>query len=312
MGTNPWSDDAYRNLRTSYTGKSTDDVFTQNKTRTVLSDMSPVGLGIRESRDSMVHPTSIAIAVFLDVTGSMGYIPEKLVREDLGTLMNILIEHGVGDAHVLFGGIGDTRSDRCPLQVGQFEAGADELAKWLTGLYLEGNGGGQNRESYLLAWLVAGRHTSIDCFEKRGKKGFLFTIGDEANWDHVSADHLKKFLGYTGTEGVTDEQLLIEAQRMYNVFHIHIQEGAYRDSKEVIGYWRDKLKERLIIVEDYTTVPEVIASTVAVMSGADLDTVINSLSNSKALAVRAAVSGAIVENGNTGISQANPGIINLC
>lgn len=269
MGYTSWSSDAYSHLKTSYSGKSADEIFSSGMNPV----MDPKGLVFRESRDSDAHPNSLAIAVFLDVTGSMGQIPEMLIRHKLGSLMDTLLAHGVEDPQVMFSAIGDHHTDRAPLQIGQFEAGTDELNDCLSKVYIEGGGGGQNMESYLLAWLVGGRHTSIDCFEKRGRKGFLFTIGDEKNWDSVAADRLKDLMGYAQTDPITDEQVLAQAQRMYHVFHIHINETGYKDNPDVIGYWKKLLGERALILDNHMAVAELIASTVAVINGANLDKV---------------------------------------
>lgn len=270
MGGTNYSDVAYRNLSSSFKGKSDDEVFKNNVTKSISPDMDPKGIKIRESRDSEVHPESLAIAVFMDETGSMGQIPSMMVREDLHKVMQTLIDHDIKDAHVLFGGIGDHLADRHPLQVGQFEAGADELVKWLTELYLEGNGGGQNKESYLLAWLFAARHTSIDCFEKRKQKGILFTIGDEKSWDTVDGDYLKKLMGYAECSDITDVEILEEVKKMYHVFHIHCNETSYKDDPDVLDYWNKMLPERVIKLEDHRNVAEVIAATVAMIHGVDL------------------------------------------
>lgn len=267
MGYTKWSSTAYTHLKSSYATKSRGAIF---KSTTIAPEMNPHGLIFRESRDSDAHPNSLAIGVFLDVTGSMGRIPEQLIRHKLGSLMDTLLDHNIEDPQVMFSAIGDHISDRAPLQVGQFESGTDELSECLTRIYLEGGGGGQNMESYLLAWLIAGQHTSIDCFEKREKKGFLFTIGDEKSWDNVDAARLKSIMGYAQSDTVKAEELLAQAQRMYHVFHIHINETGYRDNPDVLGYWRDLLGERLLILDDHTTLAELIASTVAVMSGVNL------------------------------------------
>jgi len=289
MGNSTWSNDAYQNLSASYKTKSTDQIFKNNTSKQAQSDMLPSGVKFRESRDSDAHPNTIAVEVFLDVTGSMGRIPEVMVREKLGKLMETLISHDVKDAQVLFGAIGDHVTDSFPLQISQFESGTDELNKWLTSVYLEGAGGGQARESYLLAWLFAARHTSIDCFEKRGQKGILFTIGDEASWDNVTGQRLKDLMGYSASEGINDKDILSEVQRTHHVFHIHVNEGNYKDSPSILSYWKDLVGERLIVLEDHTTIAEVIASTVAVIHGLDLDTVLKSFDASTASTVRNAL-----------------------
>ena len=273
MGYSTWSSDAFDHLKDSKKGKSRRAIFSNTF---IHASMDPNGLTVRESRDSDAHPESIPVAVFLDVTGSMGRIPEIMVREKLGALMDTLLAHDVEHPQVLFGAIGDHLSDRCPLQVGQFESGTDELDMWLTRMYLEGGGGGQNKESYLLAWLFAARHTSLDSFEKRGQKGFLFTIGDEWCWESISEDRLKALMGYKQSDKVLASDLLEEAQRMYEVFHIHVNQGSYRDAPGVLNPWRDLLGERLIVLDDYNVVAETIAATVAVLQGAHLSSVLSS------------------------------------
>lgn len=289
MGYTHWSDDAYKHLAGSRAHKSVNDIFTNNKLGKASDAMLPKGVKFRESRDSDTHPESVAIAVYLDVTGSMGRIPEILVREKLGSLMNTLIEHGVAHPQILFGAIGDHISDRFPLQVGQFESGTDELDNWLTQVYIEGGGGGQCMESYLLAWLFCARHTSCDCFEKRGQKGFLFTIGDEMSWDKLTAAQLKDLMGYAQSDDVTDKQLLEEVHRSYHVFHIHINEASYRNDPSVLGYWKRILGERLVILEDYNAIAETIASTVAVIHGIDLTRILDSFDDKTAKTVKNAL-----------------------
>jgi len=293
MGSSSYSHDAYSYFSSSAKTKSVDDVFTQNKTKTIASTMDPKGITFREARDSSVHPESLAIMIWLDVTGSMGKIPEIIVKEKLDKIMSTLINHGVNDAAVFFGAIGDHNtgyySDKYPLQVGQFESGTDELVKCLSSVYIEGGGGGNSCESYCLAHYFAGKHTSIDCYEKRGKKGFLFTIGDEMNHKLFTAEEQIKIFGYEAGQSMTDKEMLEMAQRMYHVFHIHCNETSYRDSPAVLNYWKDLLGERLIIMDDYNTVAEIIASTIAVMNGVSIDTVTSSFDSSVATSVKTAL-----------------------
>ncbi len=277
MGNSSWSNDSYTSLRSSYSTKSVDQIFTQNVTQTIAKTMDPKGLTVRESRDSVEHPHSEAVSIYLDVTGSMGQIPEYLIKNKLGTVMETLINHGMPDAHVLFGGIGDHFSDTAPLQVGQYEAGTKELDEWLTSIYLEGNGGGQRMESYSLAWLIAARHTSLDCFEKRGEKGFIFTIGDE--WVHpvISGSDLKRIMGYPEAEDLKYEDILKEAQRTHHVFHLYLETGY-----QLLDKWRALMGENVIKVDDKDTIAEIIATTVSVVNGADINQVLKDFDSATA------------------------------
>lgn len=307
MGGSSWSDDAYKHISKSYSTKSADDIFVNNKAGKAGSDMLPHGVKFRECRDSDAHPMAFGVCLFLDATGSMHNIPEELVRHKLGTLMQTLIKHGINDAQVLFGAITDLYANRTPLQVGQFESGTEELNKWLSSVYLEGGGGGDEHESYSLAWLFAARHTSMDCFEKRGQKSLLFTIGDESNHKILRADKLKDLMGYAQAEDISDEAILAEAQRMYHVFHIHVNEGSYRDNPTVLGYWKKMLNERLIICNDYTQIAELVASTVALIHGIDLDTFTSSFDPKTALDVK----NALVKVNTSAVAKTEGGVINL-
>jgi len=155
--------------------KSTAQIFTSYD---LHEDLDPKGTN-RESRDSDENPESTAIIIGCDVTGSMGFIAENLIREGLGVLFEEIYDRKpVSDPHIMVSAIGDVDSDRVPLQVGQFEADL-KITEDLEKVYVEGNGGGNNKESYDLPYYYAAYHTSIDCFEKRNKKGYIFTIGDE-------------------------------------------------------------------------------------------------------------------------------------
>lgn len=264
MGSGDWSKAAYRVSSATYATKDRDTIFTTKTASAVDDSMLPAGVTIRESRDSDAHPTSLALMICLDVTGSMGTIPEQLVKGKLGEVMNTLIDHGIKDPQIMFCGVGDHECDKVPLQISQFESADVEIQNWLTKIFLEGGGGGNAGESYILPWYFASRSTSIDCFEKRGEKGFIFTIGDEPYLTSVSADAVTKIFG-SGQGSFTAEQLLAEAQRTYHVFHIHINHGGAKS-----GNWRELLGQNLITIEDHNIVAEVIASTVAYMHGIDV------------------------------------------
>lgn len=303
MGGGNWSNDAYQNLSTNYKTKSQKQVFTNT---TLSKDMSPHGIKFRESRDSVEHPESLAIAVFTDVTGSMGDIPEFLIKNKLGTLMDTIISNGVKDPQLFFGAVGDHYSDKYPLQIGQFESSTELIDKWLTSIVLEGNGGGQGRESYLLTWLWCARHTSIDCFEKRGQKGFLFTIGDEMCWEKIEAQAIKDILGYGEAQDVFAKQLFDEVRATYHTYHVHVAHGYRGADSDTVKDWRGLIAENLLVVDDQENVGEVIASTVAVMHGADLADVVKHFSKGAANSVTNALATI-----SKSVTKAEKGVVKL-
>lgn len=224
-----------RSMAMGYTTKAASELFTE---RSLNNAMDPHGITFRESRDSAEHPNSVAIIVALDETGSMGSIPHFLLKEGLDDLVQGAIDAGIADPQLLFLGIGDHTCDRAPLQVGQFESSDELLDHWLKTVYLEGSGGGNDGESYLLAWYFAAFHTSIDCFEKRGRKGLLFTIGDEPCLDQVDGASLKKLMGPGQYLTMTAKQLLEAARQKYEVYHLNMKQTRSGSRDHVAASWK--------------------------------------------------------------------------
>jgi hypothetical protein len=249
-----------RAVKAGYGTKSTHEVFTQ---KTINSSMNPFGVKVRESRDSEEHPNSLAIILALDVTGSMGSIPHNLIANGLPTIMDgIIKDGGIKDPQVLFLGIGDHECDTFPLQTGQFESSDKLLEKWLKDLYLEGGGGGNGGESYLLAWYFASKHTSIDCFEKRSQKGFLFTIGDEPVLKSIPKETIKGIMGGQEYSKLSANELLEEARKTYNVYHIHVKSTASGSREYVAQGWKELMGDYLLTVDRHEEISSLIANTV--------------------------------------------------
>ncbi|CAK8717439.1 MAG: hypothetical protein CDV28_10172 [Candidatus Electronema aureum] len=253
-------DRATRAASLSYGTKSAREIFTQ---RSINNAMNPHGIRVREARDSAEHPNSVAIILALDVTGSMGSIPHHLVKEGLPKIMGRIIQSGTPDPQLLFLAVGDHECDNSPLQVGQFESNDELLDKWLTDVYLEGGGGGNAGESYLLAWYFAGFHTSIDCFEKRQQKGFLFTIGDEPTLLDVPAQAVKHIMGDGQYENYSASVLLDRARELYHVFHLHIRQTSAGSNQQTMDGWKQLMGNQLIILDRHEDVSKVIPELIA-------------------------------------------------
>ena len=231
--------------------------------RSINNAMNPCGVQIRESRDSSEHPESLAIIIALDVTGSMGSVPLYLVKEGLPAIMDAIINSGIKDPQVLFLGIGDHECDHAPLQVGQFESSDELLDKWLTTIFLEGGGGSNYGESYMLAWYFAAYHTDIDCLNKRGQKGFLFTIGDEPVLKSIPKVAIKSIMGDGQYEDFDSSKLLEKAMEKYNCFHIHIRETGSGSRQSVMDHWKQIIQDNLIIANRRQDVASIISEVVS-------------------------------------------------
>jgi len=250
---------ATRSLTKGYATKSTREIFSE---RSINNAMDPNGVGIRESRDSEEHPNSVPIVLALDVTGSMHHIPHQLVKDGLPAVMDAIISGGIPDPQVLFLGIGDHECDRAPLQVGQFESSDELLDHWLTTIFLEGGGGGNRGESYMLAWHFAANNTALDSLEKRNQKGFLFTIGDEPVLPELPKHAVAKIMGPGQHETLSSMELFSKASEKYNVYHLHMKQGSNGQNQDVMDGWKQMLGDKLILVDDAKAVPQIIADIV--------------------------------------------------
>ena len=272
MGSGIWSTNVY-DAAARYraaTGASA-FAYSDGGATSTHDDLNPFGVTVRESRDSDEHPQSLALAVLFDVTGSMGNVPRTL-QAKLPGLLGLLMRKGyVEHPQILFGAVGDATCDRAPLQIGQFESDNrmdDDLGKIL----LEGGGGGQMRESYELAMYFMARHTAMDCLEKRGRRGYLFMIGDELAYPQVKKREIAKVIGGEPDEDITLEAIVAELKRKFEVYFI-IPEGAYHSTDDrLTDFWRTHLGQNVIRLDDLDAVCETIALTVGLAEDAvDLD-----------------------------------------
>lgn len=125
-----------------------------------------------------------------------------------------------------------------PLQVTQFEADiriVEQLLDMCVGFE-------ENRYSYdSPVWYFAARHTKIDCYEKRGKKGFLFFIGDEecgGEKNILYRNEIKKIFG----DNISSDLSLNEARKPVSKKEVIIsimQLVNGMDKSTVINHWEE-------------------------------------------------------------------------
>jgi len=255
MGAGYYSYDTARMRTTKYAAVSREEIFSN---RTMDSKMNPKGV-TRECCENAEHPDTLPIIIGLDVTGSMGHVPESLIKNDFPEVMKKLLAEGVPCPQMCFTAYGDHECDSYPFQAGQFEASDDLMEKWLTSTYLEGGGGGNGGESTSLVYYFAARHTSCDAINKRGKKGLVITIGDEPDLCNYPKSALNSVFG--GAEkDLTSEQIIKEAQKDWEIFHINILDWSGK-RHEVSNCWKKLLGDHYIEVEanDDSNISDMIA-----------------------------------------------------
>jgi hypothetical protein len=269
MGSGSFDARAYRSYSKSVASKPIEEVFTS---RGLDPALDPRGVTLRESRDSEDNPEAFPIIAALDVSGSMGIIAEYFAKEGLGALFQgILDKKPVKYPHLMFMAYDDLNvGNPVPLQVSQFEAD-NRIVEQLTKIYVEGGGGGNNSESDDLAWYFAGRYTEHDNMVKRGRRGLLYTIGDEEAPTHLNKERLKERLGYNVEADIPASLSLEEARRKYDVYHVVIEQGDYARSRpnNVKASWRKALGQHVIHLSDYKLLAETIVASIQVAAGED-------------------------------------------
>ena len=266
-----------RALRAETEGYSQKSLAENFRQRSMHQDMDPRNVKFRECRDSENHPFSLPVQIYLDVTGSMGAVPQQLITEGLPKMISNLLNKGIKSPAIMFGAVGDHECDKAPLQVSQFESGDEELDGWLSKTWIEGGGGGNSGESYGLAWYFAGHHVVSDAWEKRNQKGYVFTIGDEPNlqqypgvWERTDRG-LRKIMGSAyegGKAGYSASTLLAKAKERNHVYHIFISHG-YSGMSEWIDEWKRKMgPENVLVVDSHIEIPDLIFRTILSNEGA--------------------------------------------
>lgn len=252
-----------RSISRSYHSVTADTIlnFGQTALKKAHAEMLPINAkGKREARDSENHPNTVPVQIYLDVTGSMREIPAMFIRDGLPKLVSGLIESGVKDVAVMIACIGDHECDDYPLQIGQFESGDKELDMWLERMYVEGGGGGNDGESYLLAWYNAASFVTTDAWEKRQQKGFIFTIGDEPTLLNIPGRAVQELYGKNAEQVkplYLAKELHEEASKYNHIFHIHVQHCDNRRTN-----MKDFVEQRLITVSSHTEIPDIICKAI--------------------------------------------------
>jgi len=288
MGRGSWTSDNWKSFSSArVTGKGTAGIYTA---KTIDSRFDPKNV-VRESCDSGEHANSTPIILGLDVTGSMSSIL-NVMAEKMGLVMGEIYKRKpVTDPQILFSAIGDSVYDKYPLQVTQFESDI-RIAEQLTQVYFERGGGGNRFESYPLTWYFAANHTKTDQYDKRGKKGYIFTFGDDGFPEKLTKEEIRKIFGDEVYEDISTEQVLKQAQKKYEIWHFCMtQGGTYRESD--LDRWQELLGEHAVRITDYTKIPEMIVSILQISNGATKEEVLKTWDNSTAMVLAEAIPGTI-------------------
>lgn len=195
------------------------DQATRSGVGSVHASLNPKNV-VRECVDTDVMPNITPIALMMDVTRSRGQ-DAKIIHGDLLPFLGALhLAEAAPDPQLLFGAFGDAKSDRAPLQVGQFESD-DRMDHHLERIWLEEGGGGTGEESAELAAYFLSRKTKVDAIDKRGMKGLCFFTSDEAPYPFVSAEEVKRIIGDDIGSDIPTPEIFAELQKRWRVFLLY-------------------------------------------------------------------------------------------
>lgn len=207
------------------------------------------------------HKNPIVFA--LDDTGSMGEWVNVIYDKLPMFYSQIKIQNYVEDPSISFAAIGDHNCCTAPLQVSEFGAGI-ELDQMVSKLFLEGNGGGNERESYeLSAYFYLKRVDLGNC-----EYPFYFVTGDEGYFDTLNKETVKKFLDLGEERDYNSKELWHELMNKYNVFHLKKPYLSKNYEDKIRKQWEDTLSpERVIVFKESKAVIDVILGLISITSG---------------------------------------------
>ena len=291
MGHGSYTAADWSKLRNSRNLSSSSDQKEIFKSRQCDPRFDPKFIQVREARDSQDHPESTPIIIGLDVTGSMGYLSQKVATEALNeTMMKLYSTNVVKDPALMFAAYGDYNDDS-PLQVTQFESdirvAEQRLDRWLAD-------GGAGQVTLSLLWYFAAKHTSLDSYEKRHKKGFLFIIGDTASCrDQNLLPLYPRVFGEDVQMSVTD--ILHEAQKKFEVFHLFLADS---DSRPQSIVERLPGHTMLIAPGEIDAIPEILISVMQMVEGKSMEDAVAQWSELKRPIVTKALKSLKIESKN--------------
>lgn len=180
-------------------------------------DMDPRG---RELMCDAQTPIVIAI----DVTGSMGDW-SKIIWDKLPMFFGQLkLQDYCPGPAISFAGIGDAPAgDQAPLQVSNFASGG-VLDGWISKIWLEGLGGGNQRESYDLACSFYSSRVVFTGL-RPGEKPFFFITGDEGLYETVQRAYVHQWVGDSSepTYGTTPVLIQLPADLEAGVRRVSVE-----------------------------------------------------------------------------------------
>ena len=277
MITEPYTSTDWASFRSRKRLDSVRDASELFTNKCAITEFDSHYAGIRESRDNVERQATPVIVGF-DVTGKNGYIAKELVTHVINDIVDLVSwRWSNGTLQFMFAAIGDVKCDNTPLQVTNFRSDIgmyDELMK----LHIEGGGIGDGA-SYNLLWYMAGRCVKTDLYEKRGRKGFLFTIGNNRCYPDLSVVEIGKAFGDEAYDSIPSRELFEQASEKFNICHINLSDGT-PENRSVFKEWREfyPASATEIKTTDIIYLPELMGSIISYVSEGNVQSIMKSFS----------------------------------
>lgn len=251
------------------------------KSTNMIDEFNPAKMKLpREACDSAQSPHSKGIILQNDGTGSMGRYSLSLIQKQFPKLIEKIYSTVPWNPHIMCACVGDVAAgDRAPFQATQFETDL-RILEQLEKIWLEGYGGGNGSESYILGWYFAGKYCKMDCFEKRGEKGFMFSFGDEGPTPKITPSELKTVFGER--QGLSKRTLsatdcLEIASEKFNCYHIILHGSGYSRYSWIVDDWKELMGGHACDLSDYDCLPELVCTILKMYEGASKTEAINDI-----------------------------------
>lgn len=237
----------------------------------------------REACDSPLCPRSRGVMIIFDDTSSMNRLLTDLVQNQMKRIA-VEVPNSVSyDPQILFGCVNDIRARcTCPLQIGQFEAGFNEMIQQITSLHIQGGGGGNGSESYIIPQYFAAKYTRLESLEKRGEKGILFVIGDDGPTPSFTQVEREVTFGKNNIQGIrgtlSAEDVLEMAEEKFHVYQIIVHGGTYYSG--MLDNWRQLLKGHALDISDTSCIPDLVIAVMRMYDGMTKSEAIAQISDS--------------------------------
>jgi hypothetical protein len=217
---------------------------------------------------TLVCTAEVPIVVIGDSTGSMGD-SARVVHDKRPLLWGQIEHHGyLADPAMSIAVVGDHTDNQWPFQVSDFENDPAKIDEWMKRCFLEGGGGGTMHESYLEIAFYYSR--AVEWKARKGRKGYLFMIGDEAPYAKVTPAVAKKHFGIALDESISAEEVMKELRKRFHVFFLQVPYNGGKDpgaTQEVTEAWKPLLSQSVISLTEPNSVVDVMLGLIATIEG---------------------------------------------